>query len=139
MIVRNSVADEIHEKFVDGSIQWAGEVGPGWLYVSGVFVEPEPTIDDVKAECLRRRKVLMGLTASSSTKDLDYKRSLGVEEAVALQDIRLEGGTWSSEQTARALILRQTRSALKLTLDKSNALQTMNPIPSNFQEDTWWS
>ena len=42
VILRNGVADEIHEKFVDGSIQWSGDIGPGWAYVGGMFVVPEP-------------------------------------------------------------------------------------------------
>ncbi|PCH80096.1 MAG: hypothetical protein COB90_09760 [Hyphomicrobiales bacterium] len=139
VIVRNGVADEIHGQSVDGAIQCAGEIGPGWLYVNEVFVKPEPTIDDVKAECLKRRKLAIGLDETASKSELDYKRSTGMEDAIALQYILITGGTLTTDQQTRVAQLEQRNTDLGLVREKSNVLQIRDPIPADFTDNKWWN
>ena len=139
VIVHNGFADEIHDKSVDGAIQWSGDIGPGWSWDGGMFVKPDPTIDDVKAECLKRRKLAIGLEETASKSELDYKRSTGMEDAIVLQQITIAGGTLDAVQQTRAAQLEQRNTALGLIRENSNALQAMAPIPADFTDNKWWN
>ncbi|MBL4787362.1 MAG: hypothetical protein JKY49_18305 [Cohaesibacteraceae bacterium] len=139
VIVHNGFADEIHDKSVDGAIQWSGDIGPGWSWDGGMFVKPDPTIDDVKAECLKRRKLAIGLEETASKSELDYKRSTGMEDVIALQHILITGGTLTTDQQTRVAQLEQRNTDLGLVREKSNVLQIRDPIPADFTDNKWWN
>ena len=114
-------------------------IGDEIKFVDGVFVadfKPASSALDVKAECVNRRKVAVGLSPDDPVSQLDYLRQNGVEEAMELTDI-LQDRQWTPDEAARAQQLRDFRSKLKAITKRSNEIQELNPIPDPTQVKLW--
>jgi len=96
-----------------------------WIYKLGAWHEvlPVPTVEDVKAECLRRRKLMVGLPASAAITDLDYKIISANSEAVFYIDKQQRGEALTQEEATRADHLRTLQKQLADVVVRSNAIQ----------------
>ncbi|QUS59218.1 hypothetical protein [Pseudovibrio brasiliensis] len=77
---------------------------------------------DVKEECLRRRKLLVGLSADDPASQLDFMRQNSIEEEMELSDLRRDR-EWNEEEAARYKQLRDVRAELKAISARSNEIQ----------------
>lgn len=103
------------------------------LEALAAFDASAPTADDVRAECRRRMRVLLGARDDA---DLDVKISNGVREAVRLQNIRVLGGEWTQAEAARAATLAVIEAAIEQLRARSNAMETSPP--ADFADNSKW-
>lgn len=100
-------------------------------------LSPVITVEDVKAECVRRRKLAAGLAIDAKISDLDYRVVSMLSEAVGIERISLKRELRFEEQS-RLDELTHIDRQLKAILVRSNAIQAMTPIPEDFSDDRWW-
>ena len=99
----------------------------------GAFVPPPPTADDIRAEASRRMQAMLGARDAAH---VDLIVANATREAVRLQNIRLKGGTWTPEQSARIATLEAADAALEAIRSVSNAMEASPP--SDYTSDSHW-
>jgi len=110
-----------------------------WNFESKAWVAEPASIQDVKDECVRRRKAIVGLDADADLSDLDYRINKGNQEAIKLLQIKAKGDDWTAEQSARADELTDLQEALEAVIIRSNEIQLMNPLPHDVTDAALWS
>lgn len=96
---------------------------------------PPPSISDVRNEAQRRIIELMG------ARDFEHcliKQLNANARAVALTDKRVLGEPLTSEEQAEAQALRSMKTAIDAIRAKSNILEGMEPVPSDYTSDHHW-
>lgn len=102
-----------------------------------VFDPPNTVrVADVKAEAQRR---IIALWGASSFEDVVVKQLNANMRANELQEIRIEGGALTPEQAAEAVALKQSADDTKVIRAASNVIEAMNPIPSDYTNDSYWA
>lgn len=94
-----------------------------------------PIPDDVRAEAQRRMIVLVN---AKNSDDLNIKIQNGLREAARLLQKEVDGFTLTQAEIDRKNQLKQIDAAIENIRAKSNILEVMNPIPSNYTDDSWW-
>lgn len=113
------------------------------LSIQLAVVEPEPQsppsqeemLSAVRFEAQRRIIQLMG------ARDFSHcliKQLNANARAVALTDKRVLGESLSTEEEAEAQALRDTKAAIDAIRAKSNILEGMDPVPSDYADDLHW-
>lgn len=93
-------------------------------------------VEDVKAEAQRRIVELVG------ARDFNHAvvKQLNIQmEVNYLNDFRLTGGVLTKEQEAWAVWARQLRLDIIKIRDKSDEIELMQPIPTDFYLNKYWS
>ncbi len=104
---------------------------------------PAPDVQAVKDECLRRRKLLAGLSENEPVSQLDYFRQNNIEEEMELFNIQRER-TWTEAEAARFKKLQHLRLRLKAVTIRSNEIQVrlsefLEQIPAlDITDDRLW-
>ncbi|QUS59211.1 hypothetical protein [Pseudovibrio brasiliensis] len=111
----------------EGTVEVPLKPGPDYIWNSEnmEWVKlplPAPTVQDVKEECLRRRKRLVGLSDDDPVSQLDYIRQNNLEEELGLLTIQRER-EWMTEETIRFQQLGELRARLKAVSVRSNEIQ----------------
>ena len=94
-----------------------------------------PIPDDVRAEAQRRMIVLVN---AKNSDDLNIKIQNGLREAARLLQKEIDGITLTQAEIDKKNQLKQTDASIENIRAKSNILEAMNPIPSNYTDDSWW-
>jgi hypothetical protein len=94
---------------------------------------PMITANDVRAECARRMRALVGARDASH---LDVIVSNGSREAIRLLRIRADR-LWTAEEAARAATLEAVEAAIEALRAASNRLEP-DP-PEDYRHDRHWS
>lgn len=118
-------AIEVQAPPPDGRMRWVG----------GTWVSPvvPVTADDVRREASRRMQALVGARDAGH---LEIVIANATREAVRLQNIRINGGTWTSEQATRAAELEVADAAIEEIRAASNAMEPAPP--ADFADDSHW-
>jgi hypothetical protein len=95
---------------------------------------PLPTSADVKAEAQRR---IIALTGTADLTQCIVKQLNANMRANELNDIRHDR-EWTTEEAAEAAALRALATAIKAVRAKSNDLESMSPIPSDYTSNSYW-
>jgi hypothetical protein len=101
------------------------------------IVRSKPPISaaDVRSEAQRRIITLMG------ARDFEHcliKQLNANARAVALTDKRVLGEPLTSEEQSEAQVLRNMKTAIDAIRAKSNVLEGMDPVPSDYTSDHHW-
>ena len=99
------------------------------------FDPTAPIPDDVRAEAQRRMIILVN---AKNSDDLNIKIQNGLREAARLLQKEIDGITLTQAEIDRKNQLKQIDAAIENIRAKSNILEVMNPIPSNYTDDSWW-
>ena len=94
-----------------------------------------PTAAMVKAEAQRR---IVALTGAEDMQTCIVRQLNASMRATELNDLRLDRDLTPTEQ-AEAAALRGRAAAIKAIRARSNALEAMTPIPSDYTDDTHWA
>jgi RNA-binding protein YhbY len=89
----------------------------------------------VKAEAQRR---IITITGATNLTDCMIKQSNANMQANELNDIRFTRAL-TQEEEATASALRALAAAIKHVRTKSNEIEAMSPIPSDFANDSYWT
>lgn len=120
-----------------GNVDYAGLVAAGTPIRP--FAEPLPTADDVRAECSRRMRALVGARDATHLRDII---SNAEREAARLNIIRsgipgvLAAREWTAAEVARATALHAADAAIEALRAASNILEP-NP-PTDYTSDAHW-
>lgn len=94
-----------------------------------------PKVDDVRAEAQRR---IIALTGTTDIIGCLIKQHNAQMRATELTLIQAQGGTWTAEQAAEAAALQGLADAIKAIRMASNVLEVMDPIPTNYADNSLW-
>jgi hypothetical protein len=107
----------------------------GWLYESGhlfpppAAASPLPTVPDVKAEAARRIETIMP----------DYKQrnvlAFGLE---TMMTYGTDPADWPAPLQAVNAEMQAKWTAIKAIRTKSDKIEAMDPIPTDFRDDKHW-
>lgn len=90
----------------------------------------------VKTEAQRRIIALTGVADLTSCLVKQLNANMRANE---LNDKRLSGDTLTVEEDAEAGVLRDLAIAVKAIRVKSNEIEAMNPIPLDYNDDSYWT
>lgn len=105
------------------------------------------TADMVRDECERR---MIQLTGARDSKHLSVIISNSTRQGLSLEHIRLgtpdpnsdgwiiEPREWTQDDKLRAYELQQANIAIDYIRSKSDILEEMIPIPTDFEDDKYW-
>lgn len=108
-----------------------------WLVAGGVptpVPAPVTTTAHVKGEAQRRIVVLVGATDLTSCLIKQLNANMRANE---LNDIRHERPLTPQEEV-EAAALRGLAAQIKHIRDRSNVIEAMQPIPSDYTADSYW-
>lgn len=94
-----------------------------------------PTAAMVKAEAQRR---IMALIGTSDIISCLIKQSNANMRANELNNILASGGAFSPAEQVESAGLKALADAVKTIRSKSNDLEAMSPIPTDFTSDSYW-
>lgn len=97
---------------------------------------PPPSIGDVRAEERRRIRDIM---LAQDADELQTKTIAILMEIVELLSVRLFTGKLSADQLARMAALRTIINNAAMIRAASRALEVLDPIPADYQDDRHWS
>ena len=94
------------------------------------------TAQDVKAECQRRIIALTGVTDLLNCLVKQMNMQMRAAEII---NIKASGGVLTEQQVAEAAALQAIADRIKALRARSNEIEAINPIPSDFASDARWS
>lgn len=97
--------------------------------------KPPLEVMDVKMEAQRR---IIELTGARNLEDCLVKQSNIQMEVNYLNDKRLNGETLTEGEEQWAAWARNLRVQIKHIREKSNEVEALNPIPTNFADNSFW-
>lgn len=125
-------------EWVEGVAEVPTSDGPALLPVlRAVYtIEPLPiTRERIKAEAQRR---IISLTGAADIQSCLIKQLNANMRANELNDKRVSGGVLTQEEETEASSLRYLAFAIKHIRSRSNEIEALDPLPSNFASDEWW-
>ncbi len=93
------------------------------------------TKTQVNVECKRRIFKLLLVKDDQSSNE---KQSNLLAEYMVFQDILIDGGTLTTEQTTRRAYIKAGNELLKDIITASNVLTAMDVIPDDYTDDKHW-
>lgn len=99
------------------------------------YVPLGPTADDVRAEAQRR---IIALTGTTDIIGCLIKQHNAQMRATELTLTQAQGGAWTEAEAAEAAALQGLADAIKAIRAASNVLEAMDPIPSDYADNSRW-
>lgn len=99
------------------------------------FAAPPATADDVRAEAQRR---IIAITGTTDIIGCLIRQHNAQMRATELTLIQAQGGTWTEAEAAEAAALQGLADAIKAIRAASNVLEVMDPIPTNYADNSLW-
>ncbi len=93
-------------------------------------------IQSVKAECQRRIIAATGVTDLLNCLVKQMNMQMRAAEII---NIKASGGVLTEQQVAEAAALQAIADRIKALRARSNEIEAINPIPSDFASDARWS
>lgn len=91
--------------------------------------DPEPTVEEVKAEANRRIIELCP----------EWKQRNYIATDLTFTKITQAGGTLTAEQEAARSAMESVWTTIQGIRAKSDEIEAMSPIPQDYTNDTYWS
>lgn len=132
-----AVVDGVFTITGDGQIQRKARA---WLDAGNapaVYESPAPTIANVKSEAQRRIIALTGATTFDGCLTKQLNASMRASELI---NKKASGVTLTTEEQAEEVALQTLADAIKLIRARSNMIEQMDPIPSDYAtNETYWT
>lgn len=99
------------------------------------YAPPAPTEMDVKLEAARRIRAITGASTDEGAKLVQLKT---LERVADIHDRQINGETIGADDIHYLALARAGRAAIELVREKSDEIEGMGPIPSDYADDKWW-
>ena len=125
IVINKAVAEEpLGENWIESSSCKIGDLWDGEKFTSPPG--PEPTIEEIKAEANRR---ILSLCPQWKQDNMNRRATLLLERGRV---------NWSVEELAEWNSYVEIGNQIDAIRQASDILEAMSPIPSDYQDDSYW-
>ena len=119
----------IQEDWVECQKKEDGTYANNYNLDGTIAPDPEPTVEEIKAEANRRIIELCP----------EWKQRNYIATDLTFTKIIQDGGTLTSEQEAERTVMEAIWTTIQGIRSKSDEIEAMSPIPYDFTDDSYWA